>query len=124
MSKKSKSNDTSSVQYYTSFQALAAATATDDPDHDETNEIQIRSALDYPARPVEWLWPEKFPLGKVTLLIGDPGLGKSLVAIDAASRVSRGSGFPAATNTTFAPSATTDSANTSIIPSVTVHTLG
>ncbi len=113
MARKSKSNDAGSVQYYTSFQALAAATATDDPDHDdETNEIQIRSALDYPARPVEWLWPDKFPLGKVTLLIGDPGLGKSLVAIDAASRVTTGAAFPAPGGT---PGASSDGRG-SLIP--------
>ena len=29
-------------------------------------------------RPVEWLWPGRIPIGKVTLLVGDPGLGKSL----------------------------------------------
>jgi KaiC/GvpD/RAD55 family RecA-like ATPase len=43
---------------------------------------------------VKWLWPGQIPLGKLTLLIGDPGLGKSLVTIDIASRVTRGSVFP------------------------------
>jgi putative DNA primase/helicase len=43
---------------------------------------------------LKWLWPGRIPLGKLTLLIGDPGLGKSLVTIDIAARVSRGSSFP------------------------------
>jgi putative DNA primase/helicase len=29
--------------------------------------------------PVTWLWPERIPLGMLTLLIGDPGLGKSML---------------------------------------------
>lgn len=45
-------------------------------------------------RPVDWLWPERIPIGKVTLLVGDPGLGKSLVALDIAARVSTGKPWP------------------------------
>ena len=41
-----------------------------------------------------WLWPGRIPLGKLTLLAGDPGLGKSLVTLDIASRVSRGKPWP------------------------------
>ena len=45
-------------------------------------------------RPTEWLWPRRIPIGKVTLLVGDPGLGKSLVALDIAARVSTGAPWP------------------------------
>ena len=38
---------------------------------------------------VKWLWPGRVPLGKITILQGDPGLGKSTLALDVASRVSR-----------------------------------
>jgi AAA domain len=31
---------------------------------------------------VDWLWPARIPLGKVTILDGDPGLGKSTIALD------------------------------------------
>jgi putative DNA primase/helicase len=44
------------------------------------------------ARRVEWLWEGRVPLGKVTLLVGDPDVGKSFVALDLAARVSRGEG--------------------------------
>lgn len=57
-------------------------------------DLQIIRAADCPAEPVEWLWPEKIPIGKVTLLIGDPGTGKSLVALDVAARLSRGGAWP------------------------------
>ena len=36
----------------------------------------------------------RIPLGKLTLLAGDPGLGKSMVSIDIAARVSRGGSWP------------------------------
>ena len=43
---------------------------------------------------VRWLWPGRIPLGKMSLLVGDPGLGKSLLALDLAARVSRGLPWP------------------------------
>ncbi len=45
-------------------------------------------------RRVDWLWPDRVPLGKMTLLIGDPGRGKSLVGLDMAARVTRGLPWP------------------------------
>jgi hypothetical protein len=45
---------------------------------------------DVRAEPVEWLWPERIPLGAITVLAGDPGLGKSSLSIDLAARLSRG----------------------------------
>jgi hypothetical protein len=45
-------------------------------------------------RPVQWLWEGRVPLGKVTLLDGEPGSGKSLLALDLAARVSRGASMP------------------------------
>jgi RecA-family ATPase len=35
---------------------------------------------------VLWLWPGRIPFGKLTLLDGDPGLGKSTVALDIAAK--------------------------------------
>jgi hypothetical protein len=43
---------------------------------------------------LEWLWPGRIPLGKLTLLAGDPGLGKSFVTLDMAARVSTGASWP------------------------------
>ena len=45
-------------------------------------------------KPIEWLWSGMIPIGKVTLLIGDPGIGKSLLAVDLAARLTRGEGIP------------------------------
>lgn len=54
----------------------------------------IVCAADHPAEKVKWLWPGRIPIGKVTLLAGDPGNGKSLLTIDIASRVTRGAAWP------------------------------
>ena len=41
-------------------------------------------------KPLEWAWDGLVPMGKLTLLTGDPGVGKSLVSLQVASMVSRG----------------------------------
>jgi len=43
---------------------------------------------------LRWLWPGRVPLGKVAVLDGDPGLGKSALLLDLAARVSRGAALP------------------------------
>jgi hypothetical protein len=58
------------------------------------HESELLRVADHPAVPVEWLWPNRIPLNKLSLLVGDPGLGKSLIALDIASRVTRGAAWP------------------------------
>ena len=43
---------------------------------------------------VEWLWPGRIALGKLTLMVGDPGLGKSLIGLALLTHVSRGAPWP------------------------------
>ncbi|MGI9050608.1 MAG: AAA family ATPase [Rubrobacteraceae bacterium] len=43
---------------------------------------------------VSWLWPSWLALGKLALVDGDPGLGKSAMTLDLAARVSAGKEFP------------------------------
>ncbi len=43
---------------------------------------------------VHWLWPKRIPLGKITILEGDPGMGKSLLAVRIAACVSKGLPMP------------------------------
>ena len=49
---------------------------------------------DIKAEPVNWLWQDRIALGKITLIAGDPGLGKSLITSMLASVVSKGYGWP------------------------------
>ena len=46
------------------------------------------------AEQVAWLWPGRIPAGKLTILDGDPGTGKSTISIDLAARVSTGQPMP------------------------------
>lgn len=43
---------------------------------------------------VTWLWPGYLPVGKLTLIDGDPGQGKSLLSLDLAARLSTGRSWP------------------------------
>ena len=43
---------------------------------------------------VEWLWQGRIPLGKLTVIEGDPGTGKSALTTDLAARVSTGREMP------------------------------
>jgi putative DNA primase/helicase len=43
---------------------------------------------------VSWLWPGRVPFGKLTLIIGDPGLGKSTLTADLAARLSTKTAWP------------------------------
>ena len=49
---------------------------------------------DVKPEPIEWLWPDRIALGKLSLLVGHPGLGKSQCSIDAAARVTTGREWP------------------------------
>jgi hypothetical protein len=43
---------------------------------------------------IEWLWPGRIAVGKLTMIAGEPGLGKSQVAIFIASAVTTGNTWP------------------------------
>lgn len=46
------------------------------------------------AQPVEWLWYPYIPYGKLTLLQGDPGEGKSTFALQLAAALTQGKPLP------------------------------
>lgn len=45
-------------------------------------------------RPVKWLWKNRIPQGKITLIIGDPGDGKSYLTIYIAAQITAGGTWP------------------------------
>ena len=47
------------------------------------------------AQPIKWLWPSRMALGKVTMVAGHPGLGKSQLSVFMAAKVSTGGLWPA-----------------------------
>jgi len=57
-----------------------------------------------PAQTVHWLWEGRVPFGKLTLIDGEPGSGKSALALDLAARVSRGLAMPMSSQPPCPPS--------------------
>lgn len=53
-----------------------------------------RRLADVKAEPVRWLWPGRIARGKVTVLAGDPGLGKSQLTASLAAIVTTGGKWP------------------------------
>jgi len=51
--------------------------------------VRLRPVREYTPTPLDWLWPSRLALGKLAILDGDPGLGKSLVALDIRARPNR-----------------------------------
>ena len=55
----------------------------------------IRSFADIPTERIEWLWDPYIPYGKLTIVEGDPGLGKTFLLLALATALSRKAGLPA-----------------------------
>jgi hypothetical protein len=53
------------------------------------------SLADIEPKPVEWVWQNWIPRRAITILDGDPGLGKSTLAVDISARITRGWKMPA-----------------------------
>lgn len=49
---------------------------------------------DVQAMPIQWLWPDRIARGKLTMIAGNPGLGKSQLAINLAATVSTSGSWP------------------------------
>lgn len=56
----------------------------------KTSTAQTRCLAEVEIVPIDWLWPKRLARGKLSLLAGQPGLGKSQIAILMAAKVSRG----------------------------------
>jgi hypothetical protein len=54
----------------------------------------MRCYADIEREPLRWLWPDRIALGKVSMIVGDPDLGKSLITLDMAAIISTGSPWP------------------------------
>ena len=54
----------------------------------------LRTLSDIEPREIVWLWENRIPLGKFSLLVGDPGTGKSYFSIFLSAQISKGRGWP------------------------------
>ncbi len=57
-------------------------------------QLQVRCAADIEPEETSWLWPERFSLGKLSLIVGDPESGKSLFCAWMAAKVTSGEVWP------------------------------
>ncbi|MBX3278832.1 MAG: AAA family ATPase [Acidobacteria bacterium] len=57
-------------------------------------DFQVRCLAEVEPEQVEWLWHPYIPFGKLTILEGDPGLGKSWMTCAIATAVAKGEGLP------------------------------
>ncbi len=82
------------------FEAAAASALPWKPDTDEAlaalpiGAPVIIELAHIKSERVRWLWPGRIALGRLTLLVGRPGEGKSFVTMDLAARLSRGVAWP------------------------------
>jgi len=59
-------------------------------EHHRSRRLSVRPASEIVACEVAWLWDQRLALGKLSILAGPAGQGKSLFTADLAARVSRG----------------------------------
>jgi len=62
-----------------------------------SNGLATRCIKDIQAEPVAFLWKPYLPVGKLSSLEGDPGIGKTWIALAIAAAISLGDGLPGQT---------------------------
>lgn len=75
------------------LEGLVAQLAALQNGHRPRHAIVVNMA-DVAPEAIAWLWPGRLAAGKLTLFAGDPGLGKSTVALDLCARISSGRAWP------------------------------
>ena len=56
-------------------------------------ELKMIRMSDVQSQPVDWLWYPFIPYGKLTIIQGDPGEGKTTLVLNIAARLSKGEGL-------------------------------
>lgn len=64
----------------------------------KTKELKLICFDDVKTEQPKWIWYPYLPLGTIVLLVGDPGIGKTYIALWIASILSNGGKFPFDTN--------------------------
>lgn len=63
--------------------------------HDESRARPVVLNMDdVEATPISWLWKDRIAIGRITVMAGHPGCGKSMATADMAARVSTGTAWP------------------------------
>jgi hypothetical protein len=76
----------------------------EDDEDDQERPFVLKRFSQLEAKPVDWIWKGYLAAGKLSTFSGEPGHGKSLIALDIAARVTTGKDFPDGSKNTMAPS--------------------
>ncbi len=57
-------------------------------------ELKLINMADVEATEVKWLWYPYIPYGKITIIQGDPGEGKTTLILNLAAMLSKGDKLP------------------------------
>lgn len=76
------------------FEQIASTATALASGNGKQDRLELKCLAEIESIPLHWLWENRIPLGKLTLLVGDPGLEKSLITLDIASRISTGARWP------------------------------
>jgi archaellum biogenesis ATPase FlaH len=66
-------------------------------------ELKLKKMSEFQTEPIEWLWEPYIPLGAITILQGDGGLGKTTISSAIAAAVSTGTALPGQSSLSRAP---------------------
>jgi AAA domain len=73
---------------------VGPSSSTADGERSADSRADVVTLADIEVEPVRWLWPGRIPYGKLTVLEGDPGLGKSQLTLAIAAAVTTGGTLP------------------------------
>jgi hypothetical protein len=79
---------------YGGLKDLARMAGGNEADTNQVGELTSVCAADVEIEDYEWLWPERFALGKIGLLVGLPEEGKGLFICDMTARITHGMPWP------------------------------
>lgn len=66
-----------------------------EPGPTDAGALATRRLSDIQAKPISWLWRDRIARGKVSIIAGNPGLGKSQITASIAAIVTTGGRWPA-----------------------------
>ena len=61
--------------------------------NENKTELKMIKMSDVQSQTVDWLWYPFIPYGKLTIIQGDPGDGKTTLVLNIAARLSKGEGL-------------------------------